>query len=247
MRTHVRRPAHGVSPRDENCALLTADSLHDLASPINQICSLSDLILKKYTGALDENAKELFGFLRSSANRLQNLLGGLHKYMQVAGTSPIRQRADGNVLLAGALSMLAHTIAVNGAAITHDPLPELWCDPSQVTYALASLVENSIKFRAERRPEIHVCAFPHRKTWVLAIRDNGMGIDPRYARRIFATFKRIHNDAYLGSGVGLAIAERVIERHGGRIWVESELGQGATFFVELPKRDLPKKVGRAVA
>ncbi len=155
--------------------------------------------------------------------------------MQVAGEPPCCRLSDGNVLLAGALAMLQHTIAHSGALVTNDPLPELWCDPSQITYALASLIENSIKFRGQQSPEIHVGAFSDKKTWVLFIRDNGTGIDPRYAERIFGAFKRIHNDAYAGAGVGLAITKRLIERHGGQIWVESELGHGSTFFVDLPK------------
>lgn len=251
MRLRIQRPARRSAPRDDDSVPLTSDSLHDLSSPINQICSLSDLILKKYQGALDEEAKVLFGFLQSSANRLQNLMGGLHRFMQVACSPPAYRRADGNALLAGALAMLQHTIARNGALVTHEPLPELWCDPSQMTFALASLIENSIKFRAERRPEIHVGASSDKMTWVLSVRDNGMGMDPRYAGRIFAAFKRIHNDAYPGAGVGLAIAKRVIERHRGRIWVESEPERGSTFFVELPKMNergtKPSAEKRAVA
>jgi light-regulated signal transduction histidine kinase (bacteriophytochrome) len=231
----ARRSARGLSPSDDDCVPLTSDSLHDLSSPVNQICSLSDLILKRYQDALDEEAKVLFGYLESSANRLQNLMGGLRTYMQVACAPPAYRHSDGNMLLAGALAMLQHAIARNGALVTHGPLPELWCDPSQMTYALACLIENAIKFRGERRPEIHVGTFSDKRSWVLSVSDNGMGIDPRYAGRIFAAFKRIHNDTYPGAGVGLAIAKRVIERHKGRIWVESELERGSTFYMELPK------------
>jgi light-regulated signal transduction histidine kinase (bacteriophytochrome) len=222
-----------------------------LASPINQISSLTDLIVKKYEGVLDDEAKALVGFLQSSAGRLQNLLSGLRTYMRIAGTPAVFRRSDGNALLAGAVAMLQHTIARNKVVITHDPLPRLWCDPSQITYALANLIENSIKFRGESKPEIHVGAVADKKTWVLFVRDNGMGIDPRYATRIFGALKRIHTDNYPGSGVGLAITKRVVERHGGQIWVESELGHGATFFVELPKmnerRTKPPGEDRAVA
>jgi light-regulated signal transduction histidine kinase (bacteriophytochrome) len=235
MQPSIRRPAPGPSRRAEDGICLTSDSLHDLASPINQVCSLSELIFKKYEGSFEEETRVLFGLLRSSADRLKNLMGGLRTYMQVAGEPPSYRVSDGNVLLAGALAMLQHTIAQSGASITSDSLPKLWCDPSQITYALASLIENSIKFRGPQRPEIHVGALSDKRTSVLSIRDNGTGIDPRYVDRIFGAFKRIHNDAYAGSGVGLAITKRLIERHGGQIWVESELGHGSTFFVELPK------------
>jgi light-regulated signal transduction histidine kinase (bacteriophytochrome) len=235
MQPRIRRPAPSSSRREEDGVCLTSDSLHDLASPINQVCSLSDLIFKKYEGRFEEETRVLFGLLRSSADRLKNLMGGLRTYMQVAAEPPCGRFSNGNALLAGALAMLQHTIARSEALVTSDSLPKLWCDPSQMTYALASLIENAIKFRGPQRPEIHIGAFSDKKTWVLSIRDNGMGIDARYLDRIFGAFKRIHNDAYAGSGVGLAITRRLIERHGGQIWVESELGHGSTFFVELPK------------
>jgi light-regulated signal transduction histidine kinase (bacteriophytochrome) len=247
----ILRPPPGASARDEECVHLTTDSLHDLASPVNQIGSLTDLVAKRYAGVLDEDAKVLFGYLQGAAARLQNLLGGLRTYMHACGSPPARCRSDGNQLLSGALAILQYAIAQNEALVTHDPLPELYCDSDQITYVLASLIDNSIKFRSERRPEIHVSAVPEKRTWFLFVRDNGTGIDPRFATRIFASFKRIHNDQYPGAGMGLAITKRVIERHRGRIWVESELGKGATFFIELPKTDnrgaTPPREKRAVA
>ena len=110
----------------------------------------------------------------------------------------------------------------SGAVVTHDPLPELYCDPNQMIYTFAGLIENSIKFRREIRPEIHVSAISDSEACVFSVRDNGIGIDPRYRERIFGMFKRIDNEAYPGTGVGLAIAKQIVEQHGGRIWVESE-------------------------
>ena len=251
MRPQTTRPPFGSAPSEGAVVLLTSDSMHDLASPINQIFSLSELIVEKYQRKQDEEANSLLGLLQSSAGRLQKLLGGLRKYMEIAGAPLDCSRSEGNALLAGAVAMLQHAVAQSKAVVTNDPLPELWCDPDQITYALASLIDNSIKFRGERTPEIHVGAVGDKRRWVLSIRDNGMGIDPRYAARIFGTFKRIHGETYPGAGVGLAITKRVIERHGGRIWVESELGQGTTFFLELPKmkerRTKPPGRKRAVA
>jgi len=233
---HARRPTPG-SRGEEDSVYLTTDSLHDLASPINQICSLCDLVLRNYQGAFDEEAKALFGYMQSSALRLQNLLAGLRTYMQVAGSPPVCRLADGNELLASALRMVEHAISQNEVVVTHDALPALWCDPSQITYVLAGLIDNSIKFRGENRPEIHVSASSDKNTTILSVRDNGMGIDARYVARIFAAFKRVHSETYPGSGVGLAIAKRVMERHGGDIWVESEPGRGSIFFLELPKME----------
>lgn len=230
------RPAGVRSICAEDCVHLTSDSLHDLASPVNQLGSLADLIAKKYAGTLDDEAKVLFGYLSGAADRLQNLLTGLRTYMHVTGTPFSLRGCDGNVLLASALAMIQHTVAQSEALVTHDPLPEVCCDAVQITYTLAGLIENSIKFRGERTPEIHVSSLPDEKAYILSVRDNGMGIDPRHADRIFQTFKRIHGDTYPGAGMGLAIARRVMDRHHGRIWVDSQLGQGATFFLALPKR-----------
>jgi len=240
-RKAVRRPSTPTA----GGVLLTPDSMHDLTSPVNQICSLVDLIVKKHESGMDDDFKTVCSHLQSSAQRLLNLMSGLKSYLRlVASAGPFRS-ADGNLLLTVALSTLKEQIARNEAVITHDRLPELCCDPLQMTYVFTGLIENAIKFRSENKPEIHVGVSANRRGWVLSIRDNGIGVDPRQAERIFATFKRIHNDAYPGAGVGLAIAKHVIERHGGRIWVESEFAQGATFFVELPKTERCRSKSRA--
>lgn len=218
---------------DDCYVRLNADSLHDLMSPANQISMIAELMLKKYRGTLDQEAETLFGFLQSSASRLQDLIAGLRRYVRVAGSPSPGRLCDANKLLAGAEASIQPEIDQNGAVVTHDPLPEVYCDPNQIGYAFASLMENSIKFRRESRPEIHVSATAAGNAWVFSVRDNGIGIDPRHGDRIFGLFKRIHNDAHPGAGVGLAITRQIVEQHGGRIWVESQLGAGATFYFSL--------------
>jgi light-regulated signal transduction histidine kinase (bacteriophytochrome) len=230
--TSLRQAAYG-----DGCVQLDSGSLHDLLSPVNQICSMADLVLKKYRNTLDSEAEVLFGFIQGSANRLQNLLGGLRTYAQTVGTRGPFRRCDGNSLLAAALALVRPAIDQSGALVTHGPLPELYCDPSQISSTFACLIDNSIKFRGQSRPEIHISAGAEGDTLVYCFRDNGIGIDPRHRESIFGVFKRIHNDAYPGAGVGLAIAKKIIEVHGGRIWVESALEQGATFFLVLPKAE----------
>jgi light-regulated signal transduction histidine kinase (bacteriophytochrome) len=223
------------SASDDCYVRLNADSLHDLMSPVNQIGTLVELVLMKYQGTLDQEAEMLFGFVQSSASRLQNLIEGLRRFMRVAGPPIACRLCDTNTLLAGAQASLQHEIDQNSAVLTHDPLPQLYCDPNQISYAFATLIENSIKFRRAHPPEIHVSAAVQEDAWVFSVKDNGIGIDPRHGERIFGLFKRIQNDAYPGAGVGLAIARQLVEQHGGRIWVESQLGQGATFFFNLPQ------------
>jgi len=218
---------------DDCYVRLNADSLHDLMSPVNQIGTLVELVLRKYRGTLDQEAESLFGFVQSSANRLQNLLSGLRTYVRVAGSPNPGRLCDANKLLAGAKASIQPEIDQNGAVVTHDPLPELCCDPNQIGYVFASLMENAIKFRRERRPEIHVSATAQENAFVFSVRDNGIGIDPTHGDRIFGLFKRIHSDAHPGAGVGLAITRQIVEQHGGRIWVESQPGFGATFYFSL--------------
>jgi two-component system, chemotaxis family, sensor kinase Cph1 len=224
-----------VLPGESCCVPLNSDSLHDLASPVNQMCSMAGLILKKYRGKLDDEANVLFGFMQNSASRLENLMAGLRTYLQVAASGGSYRRCDANALLEGALTSIGQAIDRNGGVVTHDLLPELYCDPSQMVYTLASLIENSIQFRREDRPEIHVSAISEERFWVFSVRDNGIGIDPRFRDRIFSVFKRIDNEKNTGAGVGLAIARHVVELHGGRIWVEAKPGPGATFFFTMPR------------
>lgn len=227
------RAAVGVEP---GCIFeLTSDSLHDLASPLNQLSSVADLILSKYGSSLDGEAHVLFGFMKTATHRLQNLLGGLSIYAQMAGTPPEIRRCNGDAVLDAALANIAPAISSTNAVVTHDPLPEIDCDPGQLSSMFSHLIDNSIKFRGDSQPVIHICVIPKKRAWVFGVRDNGIGIDPKYGKRIFGAFKRVHNDAYPGAGVGLAIARHIVESHRGRIWVESELGKGATFFISLPR------------
>jgi light-regulated signal transduction histidine kinase (bacteriophytochrome) len=127
-------------------------------------------------------------------------------------------------------------IVQNDAVVTHDELPEIWGDREQIGSVLASLIANSIKFRREFRPEVHISAITRNHDCLFSVCDNGIGIDARHAGRIFGLFQRVHQDLYPGAGVGLAVAQAVMERHQGRIWVESKPGNGSTFFFVLPRR-----------
>ena len=214
---------------------LNSDSLHDLSGPVNQIGAMAELVRKRYGSKFDEEAVTLFGFIQESAGRLQNLMAGLRAHMRVLASEGIPCLCDVNTLLAAAKVSLQPEIDQTDAAVTSDHLPELYCEPRQIEYTLTCLIENAIKFRRETQPEIHVSASLESDAWLFKVSDNGIGIDPRYHARIFGMFKRIDPDTYVGSGAGLAIARQIGEQHGGRIWVESEPGRGATFFFTLPQ------------
>jgi light-regulated signal transduction histidine kinase (bacteriophytochrome) len=231
----TRQPGSGESTGDDCYVYLNSDSLHDLSSPVNQLGIITELMLKKYRGRLDEEAETLFGFIQNSTNHLQGLLAGLRAYMHVLGSASSYRPCDANALLSAAVASIQPAIEENRVTVSHDPLPEVCCDANQISYAFASLMENAIKFRRPHEPEIHVSASAQKSTWIFSVRDNGIGIDPRYSDRIFGMFKRIHNEGYPGAGVGLAITRQIVEQHGGRIWVESQLGLGATFLFSLPR------------
>jgi len=223
---------------------LHSDSLHDLAGPVNQVCTMLELFRKRRPKRPDADAEDddevVLGLIHTAATRLQSLMAALQTYPRVVGSPGERRPCEGNALLASALLSVEPMAREADALVTHDDLPQLHCNPNQMIYALTSLVENSIKFRGQSRPEIRISATPdvsvtpNRDGWLFSVRDNGIGIDPRHSESVFHMFKRINGDRYAGAGAGLAITRRIIERHGGRIWLESELGSGATFWFTLP-------------
>jgi light-regulated signal transduction histidine kinase (bacteriophytochrome) len=229
------RPAGDMVTKDEGFVQLNSDSLHDLIGPVNQLRTMTELLLKRHRAELGDEGQSLCGFIQEAADRLQNLMSGMSTHMRVVGRCGPACDFGAGAIVAAARAAIGQTIERNDALVTHDELPDVYCDPTQISYVFASLLENSIKFRSERRPEIHITASPEAGDRTLfSVRDNGIGIDPKHIDRIFGAFRRIHHDVYPGAGMGLPIAKRIIERHGGRISVESNLGEGATFFFTLP-------------
>jgi light-regulated signal transduction histidine kinase (bacteriophytochrome) len=214
---------------------LNANSLHDLVGPINQLCSIAEMMLTRYSEKLDGEAAVLLGFVQNSASRLRTLLDGLKTYFEIVDSPRAYCHCDADLLLSGALASLHPRIAEADAVVTRDVLPALDCDPRQVTFLFASLIDNAIKFRGVNPPHIHVAAASAQDKWVISVRDNGIGIDPRHHKSIFGVFNRVYNDRYPGAGVGLAIAMRIVERHKGNIRVDSAVGEGTAMIVELPR------------
>jgi light-regulated signal transduction histidine kinase (bacteriophytochrome) len=233
-----KRPEEFAQDSEECSVPLHSDSLHDLAGPVNQVCTMLELFRKRRRKGPDADAEAedevVLGLIHTAANRLQNLMTALRTYQRVMNRPGEYRTCEGNALLASALGSVESMAREADALVWHDDLPNLYCDANQMIHVFTSLAENSIKFRGQSRPEIRISATGHRDGWLFSVRDNGIGIDPRHSASVFHMFKRINGDRYAGAGAGLAITQRIIERHGGRIWFESALGSGATFFFTLP-------------
>ncbi|MGB2937339.1 MAG: ATP-binding protein, partial [Phycisphaerae bacterium] len=189
-----------------------------------------------YQGKLDSDADEFIAFAVDGATRMQALIDDLLDYSRVGTRAKEFEPTDCEVALDGALSNLEMAVEETGAVVTHDPLPRVMADEVQLGRVFQNLIGNAIKFRGDEPPRIHVSAEEQENEWRFAVRDNALGIKPRHHDRIFAVFQRLHGrSAYPGTGMGLAICKRIVERHGGRIWVESELGKGSTFYFTMPR------------
>ncbi len=208
---------------------------HDLQEPLRVVTGYLQLIDDRYRDRLDQDAHEFIAFAVEGAARMHSLINDLLAYSRVGSTGKPFGPTECQAVLGQAMANLQTAIRESGAAITHGPLPTVRGDATQLVQLLQNLIGNAIKFRGTQPPAIHVGAERSDGRWVFSVRDNGIGIEPQYADRIFIIFQRLHTrDKYPGTGIGLAICTKIVERHGGRIWVESVPGQGSTFFFTLP-------------
>jgi len=212
---------------------------HDLQEPLRMIASYTQLLAKRYKGRLDSEADEFIAYAVDGSKRMQGLIQDLLAYSR-AGTNgkPLR-KISSEAALKEALSNLRAAIQESGALVTHDSLPAITTDDTQLVQVLQNLVGNAIKYRTAEVPRVHVSAAKNGgKELVFSVRDNGLGIDPQYFERIFVLFQRLHGrEEFKGTGIGLAICKKLVERLGGRIWVESQPENGSTFYFALPERD----------
>jgi light-regulated signal transduction histidine kinase (bacteriophytochrome) len=208
---------------------------HDLQEPLRMVVSYTQLLARRYQGKLDAEADEFIAFAVDGAQRMQKLIRALLAYSRVGTQSKPLKPASIQAALDWALANLQMAITDNQAVVTHDTLPTVLADETQLGQLFQNLIDNALKFRNSQPPAIHISAEQKDSQWLFSIRDNGIGLEPQYVERIFVIFQRLHGPTdYPGSGIGLAICKRIVERHGGRIWVESQLGQGATFYFTLP-------------
>jgi len=209
---------------------------HDLQEPLRSIRIYGDLLHKRYSHKLDGQAFEFLEYLRDAATRMQELVRDLLEYTQVARVEAPTEHASAEHALSIALANLTAAVAETGATISREPMPSVPVHETHLRQLFQNLIGNALKYRhAARPPAVHIGAEQRGGLWILSVRDNGIGIAPQYKEHIFGLFKRLHTeDEYSGTGIGLAICQRIVERYQGRIWVESQPGEGSTFFVALP-------------
>jgi light-regulated signal transduction histidine kinase (bacteriophytochrome) len=215
---------------------------HDLQEPLRMVASYVQLLARRYQGKLDPDADEFIAYAVDGATRMQALINDLLAYSRVGTRGKPFEPTDCETVLDQALANLQVAIEESGAAVTHDPLPTVIADATQLTQLFQNLIGNAVKFRGEQPPRIHISA--HRQSaienresneWTFSVQDNGIGIDPEYHDRIFMIFQRLHTrEEYPGTGIGLAVCKKIVERHNGRIWVESQPGKGSTFYFTIP-------------
>jgi PAS domain S-box-containing protein len=209
---------------------------HDLQEPLRTIHGFTQLLAERYQNRLDEQAREFMGFVTDGAERMQILIQDLLKYSRIQAQDLTKVSLHTEQVLEGIIKHLLLTIEEKNACVTHDPLPIIHTDKATFQHLLQNLITNALKFQGSDPPHIHISAQEHRGEWVFTVEDNGIGIRSEYFQRIFQPFKRLHSrEEYQGTGIGLAICKRIIERQGGRIWVDSEIGKGARFSFTLPK------------
>jgi PAS domain S-box-containing protein len=208
---------------------------HDLQEPLRAVSVYVQLLAEQYRGRLDSEADTIIGYAVDGATRMQGLIVELLRYSRVGTQRQALAEISCEDVFARVLQNLELAIEDSNALITHDPLPRVYADDIQLSQLWQNLLSNAMKFRSQAPLQVHVAAQLQEQEWVFSVRDNGIGLDPKHAERIFVIFQRLHTRSeYPGTGVGLAICKKIVERHGGRIWVESELGKGSTFYFTLP-------------
>lgn len=209
---------------------------HDLGEPLRAITSYLELFSRRYKGQIDDRADKYINYAVDGAVRMQALIIDLLAYSRTGKQNHALGKVDFEKIFEASVANLHVTIRENDAVITHDELPTGLGDVSQATQLFQNLIGNGIKYQGDTPPHIHVSATKRKRVWVFSVKDNGIGIAPEYHKRIFQVFQRLHTrEEYLGTGIGLAICKKIVQNHGGTIWIESEVGKGSTFYFTLSR------------
>ncbi len=235
MREEHKQAQAELSRSNQDLEQFAYVASHDLQEPLRMVATYTQLLAERYRGKLDGDADKYIHYTVDGALRMQILIQDLLTFSRTGREGNRSQNTDCNIVLDTAMRNLETVITETGAQISRDCLPEVNADRSQLLQVFQNLIGNSIKFRGSARPVIRVAATKIAREWSFTVTDNGIGIAPEYSESIFVIFKRLHTrEEYPGSGIGLSICKRIIERHGGRIWVETQPGQGSAFKFTLP-------------
>lgn len=208
---------------------------HDLQSPLLSVSSSLKLLKRRIKDRLDKESDEYINYAQDSISNMVTLIRNLLKYSRVKTKSEKFKPADCETVLEQTFASLKADIEDSEAVITYDHLPEIIGDPILLARLFQNLISNAIKFRGKESPRVHISAEQRGNKWVFSVRDNGLGIEPEHIKRIFGIFERLHEEGVqAGTGIGLSTCRKIVELHGGRIWVESELGKGSTFYFTIP-------------
>lgn len=234
LETALTKRAEELERSNQDLQQFAYVASHDLQEPLRMIASYVELLARRYQGQIDEKADKFIHYIVDGAVRMQTLIDDLLTFSRVTTKAKAFTLTSAETLLAEALSNLQKSITDKEAFVTHAPLPDVWVDAMQFEQVLLNLIGNALKFCTDK-PKVHVQAEQRGRDWVFSVRDNGIGIAPEHRERLFVLFQRLHTrEHYPGTGIGLAVSKKVIERHGGRIWVESEPGKGSTFYFTIP-------------
>ncbi len=211
---------------------------HDLQEPLRMVSSYMQLLSERYEAELDETGQRYIHYAVDGASRMQSLVRDLLSFSRVGSRGLEKVPTDLNRVVGQTLNNFEVAIKECGAVVTSDDLPAVNGDPGQLTQLFQNLIGNAIKFHGATQPEVRISAERRSDEWLFSVADNGVGFDAKYAERVFVIFKRLHSrEEYPGTGIGLAICKKIVERHGGRIWADSEIGQGTTIFFTLPQSE----------
>jgi light-regulated signal transduction histidine kinase (bacteriophytochrome) len=230
---HLVQKVEELNRSNEELQQFSYVASHDLQEPLRMVASYTQLLASRYKGKLDTDADEFIDFAVDGCNRMQGLIQDLLAYSRSGTDGKVLHKRSSENALDNAL------IEESGAVVTHDALPFITTDDTQLAQVFQNLVGNAIKYRGTEVPTVHISATrKNLEEWTFSVRDNGLGIEAQYFERIFILFQRLHGRTeFKGTGIGLAICKKIVEGLGGRIWLESQLGKGSTFYFALPERD----------
>lgn len=235
-RAECNRYAARLERSDAELQQLAYTASHDLREPLRTITSFCHMLEQHYGGSLDDQADRWIDFITDGCRQMQQLIDDLTAYSRIGSRAKPAENLEVDKVVDDVVAALRTPIDETGAVITHDELPTLAFEPTHLKQLLQNLISNAINYRGDLTPRIHLSAHLQGDEWTLSVRDNGIGIQPQFHERVFEMSKRLHSRADCpGTGMGLAICRKIVERAGGRIWVESEPGEGSTFLFTVPK------------